>query len=73
MIYDANSELFKSFLSSGKHKPTTDEILEALEVIKQDNPKQTPEVMAAMLRGKYPQWILDDVDWVELSRRMDDD
>ena len=34
MIYDVNSSYFKSFLNSGKHKPTNDEVVEALEDIK---------------------------------------
>ena len=34
MIYDVNSNYFKSFLHSGKHKPTNDEVIEALEDIK---------------------------------------
>ena len=33
----------------------------------------SPEQMAATLRAKYPQWVLEDLDWAELSRKMGDD
>jgi len=73
MIYDTSSPLFQSFLTTGKHKPTSEEIIDALEVIKKETPGKSPEVMAATLRSKYPQWVLDDVDWADLSRKMGDD
>ena len=43
------------------------------QVIKKETPGKSPEVMAATLRSKYPQWVLDDVDWADLSRKMGDD
>ena len=73
MIYNTESSLFQSFLSSGKHKPTSDEVIDALNVIKAETPNRSPEQMAATLRAKYPQWVLEDLDWAELSRKMGDD
>ena len=73
MIYATDSPLFQSFLTSGKHKPSTDEIVDALDVIKKEHPTRSPEEMAATLRGKYPQWVLEDLDWMELSKRMPED
>ena len=70
MIYNTESSLFQSFLSSGKHKPTSDEVIDALNVIKAETPNRSPEQMAATLRAKYPQWVLEDLDWAELSRKM---
>ena len=72
MIYNTESSLFQSFLSSGKHKPTSDEVIDALNVIKAETPNRSPEQMAATLRAKYPQWVLEDLDWAELSRKMGD-
>ena len=55
MIYNTESSLFQSFLSSGKHKPTSDEVIDALNVIKAETPNRSPEQMAATLQTKYPQ------------------
>ena len=51
MIYNTESSLFQSFLSSGKHKPTSDEVIDALNVIKAETPNRSPEQMAATLRA----------------------
>ena len=121
MIYNVEAPLFQSFLSSGKHKPTSEEIIDALADISKKHPGSRPEQHAAMLRGKrgaarvwgrggfprrasggaaprrarreysrrgdprriafsdrddrteratparYPQWVLDDVNWAALS------
>ena len=50
-----------------------DEVIDALNVIKAETPNRSPEQMAATLRAKYPQWVLEDLDWAELSRKMGDD
>ena len=34
MIYDTNGTYFKSFLSSNKHKPSSEEVIEALNDIR---------------------------------------
>lgn len=73
MIYDTASPYFSSFLSSGKHKPTSEEVIDALADIKKKFPKQSPEEMAANLRMKYPQWVLEGLNWAELSEKMGDD
>ena len=71
MIYDVNSPYFQSFLSNSKKQPTTDEIVDALADLKRKKPGQTAEELAAALRIKYPTWVLDDVDWVDLSNKVD--
>ena len=48
-------------------------MIDALNVIKAETPNRSPEQMAATLRAKYPQWVLEDLDWAELSRKMGDD
>lgn len=121
MIYSTSSPYFASFLGSGKHKPTSEEVITALKDIKEkvrttldpprvsrhitvpppsQNPELSPEDMAATLRDKrgssatepcfsgadshgrtfpgrgafrYRQWILEGLNWSELSRMMGDD
>eukprot|EP00632_Arachnochrysis_sp_CCMP2950_P015953 CAMPEP_0185699432 /NCGR_PEP_ID=MMETSP1164-20130828/6920_1 /TAXON_ID=1104430 /ORGANISM="Chrysoreinhardia sp, Strain CCMP2950" /LENGTH=72 /DNA_ID=CAMNT_0028366367 /DNA_START=99 /DNA_END=317 /DNA_ORIENTATION=+ len=72
MIYDVKSPYFMSFLTTSKHKPTTDEVVEALADIKRKTPGLKPEELAATLRQKYPMWVLDDLNWAELSEKIDD-
>ncbi|KAJ8604510.1 hypothetical protein CTAYLR_000915 [Chrysophaeum taylorii] len=72
MIYDVKSAYFASFLSSSKHLPTTDEVVEALGDIKKKTPGLSPEDLAAALRTKYPSWLLDDMNWTELAEKMGD-
>mmetsp|Transcript_38577 Transcript_38577/g.123645 ORF Transcript_38577/g.123645 Transcript_38577/m.123645 type:complete len:85 (+) Transcript_38577:162-416(+) len=71
MIYDVNSAYFQSFLSNSKKQPTTDEIVDALADLKKKKPGQSPEELAVALRVKYPTWVLEDVDWVDLSDKVD--
>mmetsp|Transcript_14551 Transcript_14551/g.44091 ORF Transcript_14551/g.44091 Transcript_14551/m.44091 type:complete len:100 (-) Transcript_14551:177-476(-) len=71
MIYNVNSPYFQSFLSNSKKQPSAEEIVEALRDLKKKKAGQTPEELAAALRTKYPTWVLDDVDWVDLAKRCD--
>ena len=43
MIYAVDSPLFQSFLSSGKHKPSSEEIIAALADISKKHPGSKPE------------------------------
>ena len=36
------------------------------------NPRAGPEVLAETLRAKYPNWVLDDVNWAALSDAVEE-
>eukprot|EP00616_Rhizochromulina_sp_CCMP1243_P007954 CAMPEP_0118962966 /NCGR_PEP_ID=MMETSP1173-20130426/1090_1 /TAXON_ID=1034831 /ORGANISM="Rhizochromulina marina cf, Strain CCMP1243" /LENGTH=72 /DNA_ID=CAMNT_0006911277 /DNA_START=61 /DNA_END=279 /DNA_ORIENTATION=- len=71
MIYYLKSPQFAGFLASGKHTPTTDEVVEALNDIKEAYPQMEATAMAQLLRHKHPGWLLDDLNWVELQEKLD--
>mmetsp|Transcript_52817 Transcript_52817/g.67726 ORF Transcript_52817/g.67726 Transcript_52817/m.67726 type:complete len:80 (+) Transcript_52817:73-312(+) len=73
MIYDTKSAQFASFMASGKKTPSTEEVYNALNAIKAAYPKLEATEMADVLRMKYPQWILDNLDWVGLQTMLDKD
>lgn len=52
MIYDTKSPYFMSFLSTSKHKPTEDEVVDALADIRNKFPSVKPEELAGRLREK---------------------
>mmetsp|Transcript_25773 Transcript_25773/g.57776 ORF Transcript_25773/g.57776 Transcript_25773/m.57776 type:complete len:92 (+) Transcript_25773:294-569(+) len=57
--------------ATGKKTPTTDEVCDALNAIKEAYPRLEATDMAALLRQKYPMWVLDNLNWVELQERLD--
>jgi len=73
MIYDIRSAQYYGFLSSGKVTPTTDEVCDALGEIKKSHPHLDAVQMASQLQIMHPQWLMDNLNWVELQERLDDD
>ena len=71
MIYSTKSGFFQTFLSSGKHTPTTEEVIDALKDLKQKMPSLNAEALANQLRVKHPHWVLDELNWVELQDKLD--
>ena len=59
----------------GKRTPTVDEVVAALKSIQAapEHQGESPEQMAATLRGKCPHWVLEDLDWVKVGRKMNKD
>ena len=49
-----------------------EEIIEVLNGIRERNPRAGPEVLAETLRAKYPNWVLDDVNWAALSDAVEE-
>ena len=72
MIYPVHSPQFHAFMYTGRRTPTTDEVCAALDDIKNNNPDLEATEMASLLRYNRPNWILENLDWVELQRRLDD-
>jgi len=58
-----------------KRTPTVDEVVAALKSIQAapEHQGESPEQMAATLRGKCPHLVLDDLDWVKAGRKMNKD
>lgn len=71
MIYHHKSPEFQGYLSSGKHTPSTEEVIDALQDLKKKMPGLGAVDLANALRAKHPQWVLDNLNWVELQEKLD--
>ena len=71
MIYHHKSPEVQGYLSTGKHAPTTEEVIDALQDLMNKLPGLGAVDLVIALRAKHQQWVLDNSNWVELQEKLD--